>query len=57
LNRYLIKNKNTDTHLVAIRSVTPWDPNGDFGWRKIARKKLSNNELLAAVKKYPRHVD
>lgn len=49
--------KVSGTHLVAMRSITPWDPKGDFGWQKIQRKKLSNEELLEDVKKYPRHAN
>lgn len=44
-------------HLVAVRSVCPWDPNGDYGWRYITRKKYSNEELLKEVQQYPRSVN
>ena len=41
-------------HIVAVRSVCPWDPDGDYGWRKIPRRKWSNEELIAEVTKTPR---
>lgn len=41
---------------VAVRSVCPWAKNGDFGWRRIVRRKYSNKELLKEVARYPRQV-
>ncbi|MDP3953899.1 MAG: histidine phosphatase family protein [bacterium] len=49
--------KVSTNHLVAVRSVCPWDPNGDYGWRRLSRKKYSNQELLEEVARYPRHVN
>ena len=40
--------------LMGVRSVCPWDPKGDYGWRPIARKKYSNEELFTEIQKYPR---
>jgi broad specificity phosphatase PhoE len=42
--------------LVAVRSVCPWDPSGDYGWRRISRKLLTNAELMGQVTKHPRLV-
>lgn len=47
--------KIAGNHLVATRSICPWDKNGDYGWRSIIRKKYSNEELFAEIQKYPRH--
>lgn len=47
----------TMPHFVAVRSVCPWDPKGDYGWRYITRKKYNNEELLNEVQQYPRHVN
>jgi broad specificity phosphatase PhoE len=44
-------------HYVARRSVCPWDPQGDYGWTRIKRKKFTDEELLAEVGRYPRHVN
>lgn len=49
--------KVASNHLLAVRSVCPWDPNGDYGWRPIARKKYSNEELFSEIQKYPRVTD
>jgi broad specificity phosphatase PhoE len=51
-----------DTHelgksYVARRSICPWDPEGDYGWARIKRKKFTDEELLAEVNKYPRHAN
>lgn len=43
-------------HVVAVRSVCPWDKNGDFGWRIISRKRWSNEELLSETKKQKRNI-
>ncbi len=40
-----------------VRSVCPWDENGDYGWRKINRKLFSNEELFKEVESYPRIVN
>lgn len=45
------------SHYVARRSVCPWDPNGDYGWVRFRRKKLTDDELLGEVNQYPRHVN
>ncbi len=44
-------------HLVAMRSICPWDPAGDYGWRRLVKKRPSNQELKEEVEKYPRHVN
>lgn len=49
--------KVASDHLVAVRSVCPWDKNGDYGWRPIARKKYSNKELFEEIQKYPRRTN
>ncbi len=46
--------KVSGTSVVAVRSVCPWDPNGDYGWWRIKRHLLTNEDLLAEVEKYPR---
>lgn len=43
--------------LVAVRSVCPWDPNGDYGWRRITRRRYTNEELLEEVNRYPRLIN
>jgi broad specificity phosphatase PhoE len=47
-------------HPVAVRSVCPWNTESneveDHGWRRIERSKKTNEELLAEVERYPRHV-
>lgn len=42
--------------LVAVRSVSPTESGRDFGWRRIMRKKYTNQELLAEVARYPRQI-
>ncbi len=49
--------KIKDSHLVAVRSICPWDSASDYGWRSIPRKKYSNEELSSEVQKYPRRTD
>ncbi len=44
-------------HTVAVRSICPWDPEGDYGWRRIIKNRYSNEELKNEVDKYPRHVN
>jgi broad specificity phosphatase PhoE len=44
-------------HLTGRRSVCPWDPNGDYGWKQFKRKKLTNAELLAEAHRYPRYAN
>jgi broad specificity phosphatase PhoE len=44
-------------HLVACRSVCPWDQDGDYGWRYIDKKKFTNEQLAKEVEKYPRQVN
>ena len=46
-----------NSHLVAVRSVCPWDLAGDFGWRKIKKNRYANQDLIDEVDKYPRHVN
>lgn len=46
-------NQLTD-HLVARRSVCPWDPDADYGWKRVVRRKLTNEDLLEEVNQYPR---
>ncbi|MBI2064673.1 MAG: histidine phosphatase family protein [Candidatus Yanofskybacteria bacterium] len=46
-----------NSHLVAVRSICPWDPKGDYGWRKIQRTRYSNEGLHSEVNKYPRHAN
>ncbi len=43
--------------LVAVHSVCPWDPKGDYGWREIKKKLYSNSDLLKEVKKYRRQAN
>ena len=43
-------------HLVAVRSICPWDPQGDYGWRRIERRRYSNAELLAEIALHPRQI-
>lgn len=49
--------KIDEDHLVAVRTVCPWDSEGDFGWRYITRNLLSNEDLRADFEKYPRHAN
>jgi len=50
-----------ENHPVAVRSVCPWNTDTgeveDHGWRRIVRPKLTNDQLLADVEKYPRDVN
>lgn len=49
-----------NNHHVAVRSVCPYDKNGqivDNGWRRIVRRTFTNEELLAEVEQYPRHIN
>ena len=43
-------------HIVAMRSICPWDENGDFGWRKMSRKRWNNSELATEVEKQKRNI-
>lgn len=43
-------------HLVAVRSVCPWDTERDFGWRRLKAPRFSNEDLSAEVARYPRHI-
>ena len=47
-------------HLYAVRSVCPLNTDTglteDFGWKKITRNRYTNEDLLAEVAKYPRHI-
>lgn len=49
--------KIASSHLTAVRSISPSGQKGDYGWRQIARKKYSNEELFAEIQKYPRVTD
>jgi broad specificity phosphatase PhoE len=42
--------------LYAVRSVCNHGTVGDYGWRKITRRRYSNLELLEEVERYPRHI-
>lgn len=44
------------SHLIAARSVCPWDPSGDYGWRRITRNLPDNEGLLKEVSSFPRHI-
>ena len=44
-------------HLVARRSVCPWDPDGDYGWKPVVRKKFTNDDLLEEARRYPRYAN
>jgi len=46
-----------NSHLIAVRSVCPWDPEGDYGWRKVQRVRYTNEGLQEEVNKYPRHAN
>ena len=41
---------------IAVRSVCPWDPKGDYGWRRIERNLYSNKDLAKELKKYHRQI-
>lgn len=43
-------------HVIAVRSICPWDPEGDYGWRRLLRKRWSNDELLAEASRQKRHI-
>src|SRR3989344_1829370 len=43
-------------NLTAVRSISPSGNVGDYGWRPIARKKYSNQELFEEIQKYPRRI-
>ena len=45
-----------EPHPVAVRSVCPWDAEGDYGWKRLVRPKPTNEELLAEVESYHRVV-
>lgn len=51
------ENGKLEPHLVAVRSICPWDPEGDYGWRRIQRHLYSNKDLLKDVNKYPRQLN
>lgn len=40
---------------VVVRSVSPSEKK-DFGWRRIIRRKYTNEELAAEVERYPRYI-
>lgn len=44
-------------HYPAVRSICPWAPDGDYGWKKIKRKKFTDAELLEEVERYTRHIN
>lgn len=48
--------KVESSKLVAVRSVCNHGVIGDYGWRRIQRKRYSNQELLDEVNQYPRHI-
>jgi len=48
--------KLTD-HLAAKRSVCPWDPKGDYGWKRIVKRELTNEDLFKEVNEHPRLVN
>ena len=50
------KGQLTSSHFVAVRSVCPWEINGDYGWRPIPVNLLSNEDLLREVKQHLRIV-
>jgi broad specificity phosphatase PhoE len=41
--------------VVAVRSASPSE-NRDFGWRRIVRRKFTNEDLRAEVERYPRYM-
>lgn len=43
--------------LVAVRSVCAHGLKGDYGWRRIQRRRYSNEDLMAEVQRYPRHLN
>ena len=43
--------------MLAVRSICPWGTDGDYGWRYIRRTKLSNDQLMDDVNRYPRHAN
>lgn len=48
--------KIESSKLVAVRSVCNYGKKGDYGWRRIVRKRYSNQELLDEVNRYERHI-
>lgn len=42
---------------VAVRTVCPWDPKGDYGWRGIEHHHYTNKELMQEVKKQKRQIE
>lgn len=48
--------KVESSKLVAVRSVCNHGRKGDYGWRRIQRKRYSNQELLDEANRYPRHI-
>ncbi len=48
--------KVESSKLVAIRSVCNYGMKGDYGWRRIERKRYSNQDLLDEVARYPRQI-
>lgn len=42
---------------IAVRSVCAHGLKGDYGWRRIQRRRYSNEELLAEVQRYPRYLN
>ncbi len=45
----------TNTRMLTVRSVCPWDKEGDLGWKYIERKKFTNQDLFDEVNRYTRH--
>ncbi|OGH69409.1 MAG: hypothetical protein A2754_01400 [Candidatus Magasanikbacteria bacterium RIFCSPHIGHO2_01_FULL_47_8] len=45
-------------HLGWVRSVCPWDSSRSSGlWQSIARRTYTNDNMLALVQQFPRHLD
>lgn len=43
--------------VVAVRSICPWDSEGDYGWRRIERKLFSNQDLANLVERSPKIIN
>lgn len=48
---------NLEAKLIAVRSVCAHGTMGDYGWRRIQRRRYSNDDLMKDVERYPRHLN
>lgn len=49
--------EHVDDRVLTVRSVCPWKEDGDYGWRYIERKLLTNEDLLSEFSRYIRHAN